>query len=139
MSGSNGNGNSSILIVEDDPVTQNLFRRFLARSGFQVLVADNGEDAFDLAVAHQPDLILLDLMMPKMDGFGFLQVLRTSPAAGTPVVVTSALADPERQEHARELGANDYLVKTQFSLAELIETIHRHLPPADATLSGSVR
>ena len=129
---------SSILIVEDDPVTQNLFRRFLARSGFEVLVADNGEDAFNLTLAHQPDLVLLDLMMPKMDGFGFLQALRGSPAARTPVIVTSALADPERQENARELGARDYLVKTQFTLADLINTIHRHLPPADA-LTGSVR
>ena len=130
---------SSILIVEDDPVTQNLFRRFLARSGFAVLVADNGEDAFNLTLTHQPDLVLLDLMMPRMDGFGFLELLRTSSAAGTPVIVTSALADLERQEHARELGANEYLVKTQFTLAGLIDAIHRHLPPQNATVGGSVR
>jgi len=133
------NSSSSILIVEDDPVTQNLFRRFLARSGFQVLVADNGEDAFNLTLIHQPDLVLLDLMMPRMDGFGFLELLRTSSAAGTPVIVTSALADLERQEHARQLGANEYLVKTQFTLAGLIDAIHRHLPPHNAAVGGSVR
>jgi DNA-binding response OmpR family regulator len=118
---------SRILVVEDDEVTQNLFKRFLERSGFEVAVADNGLDAFNLVVEKAPHLVLLDMMMPQMDGFGFLQALRGTAAAGLPVIVTSALADPARQAHALALGAKEYLVKTKFSLTELTEAIRRHL------------
>jgi len=122
-------GKSRILVVEDDEVTQNLFKRFLERAGFDVAVADNGEDAFHHVTRQTPNLVLLDLMMPKMDGFGFLQALRGSPAAGLPVIVTSALADPARQSQALELGAKAYLVKTKFTLADLVAAIQRLLTP----------
>ena len=120
---------SRILVVEDDEVTQNLFKRFLERSGFDVAVADNGEDALERVARDSPNLVLLDLMMPKMDGFGFLQALRGSAAAGLPVIVTSALADPARQTQAMELGAKAYLVKTKFTLADLIRAIQQLLSP----------
>ena len=99
------------------------------RSGYQVIVADNGWDALNLVVDASPDLVLLDLMMPKLDGFGFLDALKSSAAAGTPVIVTSALADSTRREQAFNLGAKDYLVKTKFSLGDLISTIQRNIPP----------
>jgi CheY-like chemotaxis protein len=116
-----------ILVVEDDEVTQNLIKRFLERAGFEVAVADNGLDAFKLVEERAPNLVLLDMMMPRMDGFGFLRALKGTPAAGLPVIVTSALADPARQAHALELGAREYLVKTKFSLSELTEAIRRHV------------
>ena len=116
-----------ILIVEDDEVTQHLMKRFLQRSGFDVICADNGSEGFNRAVGEQPNLVILDMMMPGMDGFGFLRELRRSPAAGLPVIVTSALADPARQAQALELGASEYLVKTKFSLADLTDAIRRHL------------
>jgi DNA-binding response OmpR family regulator len=116
-----------ILIVEDDEVTQHLMKRFLQRSGFDVIVADNGMEGFDRAVGDAPNLVLLDMMMPGMDGFGFLRQLRGSAVAGLPVIVTSALADPARQAQALELGASEYLVKTKFSLADLTDAIRRHL------------
>jgi CheY-like chemotaxis protein len=116
-----------ILIVEDDEVTQHLMKRVLQRAGFDVIVADNGLEGFDRAVGDAPNLVLLDMMMPGMDGFGFLRQLRGSPVAGLPVIVTSALADPARQAQALELGASEYLVKTKFSLADLTDAIRRHL------------
>jgi len=120
---------AKILIAEDDDVTQKLIKRFLERSGFNVVVADNGEDALTLTLSESPNAVLLDLMMPKMDGFGFLAALRTTRAAGLPVIVTSALADTARQNQALALGANEYLVKTKFTLADLVDAIRRHLPP----------
>jgi len=120
---------AKILVAEDDDVTQKLVKRFLERSGFNVVVADNGEEAFNLALSDHPAVVLLDLMMPKLDGFGFLNALRTSTAAGLPVIVTSALADSARQTQALALGASEYLVKTKFTLADLVEAIRRYLPP----------
>jgi CheY-like chemotaxis protein len=116
-----------ILVVEDDEVTQNLIKRFLERAGFEVSVADNGLDAIEIVREWVPQLVLLDMMMPRMDGFGFLRALKGSPAEGLPVIVTSALADPARQQHALSLGAKEYLVKTKFSLSELTEAIRRHV------------
>jgi DNA-binding response OmpR family regulator len=116
-----------ILVVEDDDVTQKLVKRFLERSGYEVSVADNGWDGLNLAIGNRPHLVLLDMMMPQMDGFGFLRALRSSAAAGLPVIVTSALADPSRQAQALELGAREYLVKTKFSLSDLTDAIRRHL------------
>lgn len=120
---------AKILIAEDDDVTQKLMKRFLERSGFEVVVADNGLDAFTLTLSESPAAVLLDLMMPKLDGFGYLDALRTSAAAGLPVIVTSALADTARKNQAFALGASEYLVKTKFTLADLMEAIRRHLPP----------
>lgn len=122
-------GKEKILIAEDDDVTQKLVKRFLERCGFSVVVADNGEDALHLALSESPSAVLLDLMMPKMDGFGFLNALRSSAAAGLPVIVTSALADSTRQTQAFALGASEYLVKTKFTLSDLVDAIRRHLPP----------
>lgn len=119
-----------ILVVEDDQVTQGLLRRFLERSGYEVSVADNGWDAFQLATSTQPDLVLLDLMMPKLDGFGFLEAIRASTAAKVPVIVTSALGDAGRQAKAYELGAREYLVKTKFSLGDLVAAVKRHIASA---------
>jgi CheY-like chemotaxis protein len=116
-----------ILVVEDDEVTQNLIKRFLERAGFEVSVADNGVDAIEIVRTWGPQLVLLDMMMPRMDGFGFLRALKASPAEGLPVIVTSALADPARQQHAISLGAREYLVKTKFSLSELTDAIRRHV------------
>lgn len=127
-----------VLVVEDDDVTQNLFRRFLERSGFEVAVADNGQDGFALAVREPPQVVILDLMMPQLDGFGFLNALRTSPAAGLPVIVTSALADAERKAQALALGVKEYFVKTKFTLSELVDAVRRQLPP-DAAPDASVR
>jgi len=125
---------AKILVAEDDDVTQRLVKRFLERSGFLVVTADNGEDALSLALSESPAAVLLDLMMPKMDGFGFLNALRSTAAAGLPVIVTSALADAARQTQAFALGASEYLVKTKFTLADLVDAIKRHLPP-DAPLA----
>jgi CheY-like chemotaxis protein len=122
-----------VLVVEDDDVTQTLFRRYLERSGFDVTVAGDGAAAIHLALHHRPDAVILDLMMPRMDGFGFLTALRTSPIADLPVIVTSALADAERKSEALALGVKDYLVKTKFTLNELVDTIRRHLPPPPTT------
>jgi len=118
-----------ILVVEDDDVTQRLFKRILERNGYDVATADNGQEALDVAVREQPHLVLLDLMMPVMDGFGFLQAIRNTPVAGLPIIVTSALADTARRAQAMALGTKDYLVKSKFSLTDLMEAIRLHASP----------
>jgi CheY-like chemotaxis protein len=117
-----------VLVVEDDDVTQTLFRRYLERNGFEVAVADNGSEALTFVAANPPDAVILDLMMPMMDGFGFLEGLRGTPFANLPVIVTSALADAERKAQALSLGVKEYMVKTKFTLNELVDTIRRYLP-----------
>jgi CheY-like chemotaxis protein len=124
-----GNGpppRPKVLVVEDDEVTQRLFKRFLERNGYDVSTADNGFDAFDIALREQPRLVLLDLMMPKLDGFGFLRLLRNSPVPDLPVIVTSALADVERKNQAVALGVKEYMVKSKFTLNELIDAVKRY-------------
>ncbi|HEY7119560.1 MAG TPA: response regulator [Tepidisphaeraceae bacterium] len=119
---------TKILVVEDDEVTQRLFKRILERSGYAVAVADNGIDGFEVAVREHPHLVLLDLMMPELDGFGFLGLLRASPLADLPVIVTSALADSARQTQAFAMGVREFLVKTKFTLNDLVASIQRNLP-----------
>jgi CheY-like chemotaxis protein len=118
-----------ILVVEDDEVTQRLFKRILERNGYDVATADNGQEALDVVAREQPHLVLLDLMMPVMDGFGFLQALRDAAVSGLPVIVTSALADTHRRAQAIALGAKDYLVKSSFTLTDLMDAVRQHIAP----------
>ena len=114
-----------LLVVEDEPANADLLRRLLERQGWTVDHAGNGQQALDAVAAHRPDLILLDLMMPEMDGLEFLERLRRNPAAiSIPVVVLTAkdLSDEDQSRlHGR---VREVLHKGEFSAMALTEQIN---------------
>lgn len=116
---------ATILAVDDETELTELLRYHLTRAGYQVAVAHNGWEAIESVRRGHPDLILLDLMLPDLDGFGVCEILRQDPATATiPVIIISAWASPDTRHLGLELGALDYLVKP-FSPHELVERVNR--------------
>jgi len=119
---------STILIVDDEPIIRQLFQTVLGQEGHTSLTASNGRDALRQMNGVKPDLILLDLMMPEMDGMTFLRLIRRNPDwKEIPVMILSAMADRERITDAGALGVRDYLLKTGFSLAQLRARLAKYL------------
>ena len=118
----------SILLVEDDDGLANVYQQRLEAEGFTVRRVPNGEDALAVAVEFRPDLILLDVMMPKVSGFDVLDILRNTPeTANVKVVMLTALSQDSDKEKAEKLGADDYLVKSQVVIADVVERVKHHL------------
>lgn len=117
-----------ILLVEDDDSLANVYLARLEVEGFQVKRVPNGEDALASAVEFKPDLVLLDVMMPKVSGFDVLDILRNTPeTANLKIVMLTALSQENDKARADQLGADDYLVKSQVVIADVIERIKHHL------------
>jgi len=120
---------STILVVDDDPACRELLRRILPRSGHVVVVATNGKDALTAISEHPPQLILLDLAMPQMDGLTFLRNLREMPQyANTPVILCTAIANRDIVRIAASLGVKDYLLKSEYTIQTLTDRIALYLP-----------
>jgi CheY-like chemotaxis protein len=117
-----------ILLVEDSKVVQQMYRNKLTFEQFNVLTADNGMEAIKILSQEKPDIILLDLMMPIMDGYKVLQVVKTDPRlANIPVLVFSAKGQSEEVEKALNLGAAGYIVKATTKPNEVVEQIRKVL------------
>jgi DNA-binding response OmpR family regulator len=117
-----------ILIVEDDSFLQGLTASKLSKDGYTILVAANGEDAVKIADTEKPDFILLDLVLPSMDGFEVLAKIRKNDALKKiPVIIFSNLAEEKDMLKAKDLGANEYMVKSNFTLDELAQKIKEML------------
>ncbi|MBV9581485.1 MAG: response regulator transcription factor [Chloroflexi bacterium] len=110
----------SVLIADDDPLIQRLVRTHLDRAGYRVLTAGDGEAALDMAAADQPDLIVLDLMLPKLDGFEVCKRIREFSLV--PVLMLTARGEQVDKLRGFEAGADDYLTKP-FSPPELLARI----------------
>lgn len=124
-----------ILIVDDELPIQRILRRNLSVSGYDVLVADNGEQAVEMAHVHEPDLILLDLCLPgQIDGLEVCRQVRLSMQ--TPIIVLSALVDEKQKVEALDLGADDYLTKP-FSNDELQARVRACLRRASLSENGN--
>lgn len=122
---------SKILIVEDDVSLRDVYSARLEAEGYQIAVAANGEEALATAVKERPDLILLDVMMPKISGFDVLDIVRTTPEiAHTRVIMMTALSAPEDKERGEKLGVDKYLVKSQVTLEEMVDAIKQVLSSA---------
>ncbi len=120
--------NNKILLVEDDDGLANVYKTRLEAEGFDVKRVANGEDALASALEFKPDLILLDVMMPKVSGFDVLDILRNTPeTAQVKVVMLTALSQETDKQKADKLGADDYLVKSQVVIADVVERIKHHL------------
>ncbi|HVQ75481.1 MAG TPA: response regulator [Candidatus Binatia bacterium] len=121
-----------ILLAEDDRFLRKAAEASLRRSGYVVVAAADGEEALRLARSEAPDLILLDLIMPKLQGFEVLKALKADAAtAGIPVIVLSNLSQDRDVQQAMEGGAASYVVKANLSLKELVKKVQETLrPPA---------
>ncbi len=113
-----------ILIAEDEPDTANLLQFHLQRHGYHTTVASDGFNALNLTFERRPDLIILDLMLPKLHGFEVCRMLKMSPITHrTPILVLSALATPEDKLRGFGCGANDYMTKP-FEMSELVARVY---------------
>ena len=119
---------AKILFIEDDPLIIKIYTTRLTADGYQVLSAENGADGITLAEKELPDLIVLDIMMPKVDGFGVLQKLRSHPQLkDKPILVYSNLAQEEELNRARQLGATEFIVKANLTPTEMVAKIKQYL------------
>jgi CheY-like chemotaxis protein len=119
----------TVLVVDDTQVIRDTVARLLRTEGFNAICCANGREALDMVGLAHPDLMLLDIMMPEMDGLALLRALRNRPdGEKLPVIVMSAFSDEETTEQAAALGASDYLIKAKFTVKEMINNIRRHLP-----------
>jgi len=120
----------TILVVDDKANVRTLVRDYLSEQGFHVVVADNGQNALYTARREKPDLILLDIMMPEMDGFEFIRAFRKE--SETPVILLTARLEESDKVVGLELGADDYVTKP-FSMRELLARIRTVLRRAGRT------
>jgi len=105
-----------------------VYRSRLEIEGFDVREANNGEDALSATVEYRPDLILLDVMMPKISGFDVLDILRNTPeTANVRIIMLTALSQPKDKERAESLGVDDYLVKSQVVIGDVVARVKHHL------------
>lgn len=117
-------GNKKILIVEDENSLQNAMKEFLLAEKFKVVVADDGEMAVNLAKSEKPDLIMLDIILPKKDGFEVLAELKMDDKTDDiPVILLTNLEDAGDIERAFSLGITMYLVKANYSLRDIVNKI----------------
>jgi two-component system cell cycle response regulator DivK len=118
---------SKILYVEDHPAQRDIMAQMLELSGYEVAVACDGIDGVEQAHSWCPDLILMDLRMPRMDGFEAIKLLRSDPeTADIPIIAISAWASAKHKERALDAGADEHFTKP-VDLSRLIETINRFL------------
>ena len=119
---------SKVMVVEDDASLREIYSIRITAEGYDVVSAGDGEEALAVAVREKPDLILSDVMMPKISGFDMLDILRTTPeTANIKVIMMTALSADDQRQRGERLGANKYLVKSQVGIEDVINTIHEVL------------
>ncbi|MFA5166444.1 MAG: response regulator transcription factor [Candidatus Paceibacterota bacterium] len=115
---------AKILIIEDEKALQETLGKILEKKGFAVVPAFDGEVGLELTVNEKPDLVLLDLMMPKMNGFDYLVAMKkNSSIASTPVIVLTNSDSTEHIQKVIDAGATTYLVKSNYSLEEVVQKV----------------
>jgi CheY-like chemotaxis protein len=118
---------SLILVVDDAALARETVSRLLEFEGFQTIRASNGKEAYATLYSQKPDLVLLDLMMPEMDGITFIRMIRGHPQWETiPVIVLTGMRDDNQLiDRARELGVADLVPKATFGFQDLLDRIRR--------------
>jgi len=112
---------AKVLLVEDDVNLREIYAARLQAEGFETSTADDGEKALAVAVKERPDLIILDVMMPKISGFDVLDILRSTPETkNAKIMMMTALSQDSDKERGEKLGANRYLVKSQVTLEDML-------------------
>src|SRR4051812_14336370 len=129
---------ATVLVVDDDPQITKPLARLLKMEGYDVYCAANAIMAMAQALHHEPDIILLDVAMPPMDGLTFLFLLRDKPyGRSVPVIVVSAQEDENTIRRARNLGVIDYLIKSQYKTRDLLALIRQYCPPCAEAIAAA--
>lgn len=117
-----------LLLVEDDFFLRSLMKKKLTLEGYEVIEAENGRIALNELEKNDIDLVLLDLIMPEVDGFEVLETISKNPElTKIPVIVLSNLGQKEKIDKAKSLGAKDYIIKAHFTPGEVVEKIKKQL------------
>lgn len=116
--------NQKILIIEDDRFLRKIYKNKLESEGFEVLEAIEGEEGVHKVIAEQPDLVVLDLMLPRKDGFDVLVDIKKDPATkDIPVIILTVLGQASDIKRGLDLGATNYLIKGQTDLNQVVKVI----------------
>lgn len=130
---------TKILLVEDDKSLREIYGVRLLAEGYDIVSAGDGEEALAMAIKERPNLIISDVMMPKISGFDMLDILRsTTETRGIKVIMMTALSSEEQRQRGEALGADRYLVKSQVGIEDVVKTVHDvledgHLTPEQRT------
>ena len=125
---------TKILLVEDDKSLREIYGVRLLAEGYDIISAGDGEEALAMAIKERPDLIVSDVMMPKISGFDMLDILRsTTETKDIKVIMMTALSSEEQRQRGVNLGADRYLVKSQVGIEDVVRTVHEVLGDAPVT------
>ena len=128
----NKDAKGTILIIDDSVTLRTIYKSVLEKEGYKVLVADDGEKGWAMVQSEKPQLVLLDLMLPKLHGFDILRNIRADDTTKKiPVIVLSSQGNPADVQKAIQLGANDSMVKGSHSPREVLAKIQKLMPAAD--------
>lgn len=128
---SENNRTALLLIAEDDQFYANLYKTKLEKEGFAVVISTNGSETMRLIEENKPNLIILDIVMPELDGFEVLKQLKEKPTfKNVPVIVLSNLGQQEDIDRALSLGAFRYIVKSNVSIHDMVESVEEALRDA---------
>lgn len=123
-----GEQKKKILIIEDDEHVSKVYEMKFTKEGYNTVFVANGEEAVEKITSERPDLIILDLMVPRKDGFMILgEIKKNSNTANIPVIVLSNLGGKGDQDRALALGANEYMVKVNYSMQEVLDKAKGYL------------
>lgn len=116
---------TKIMLVEDDNSLREIYSIRLTAEGYAIVSAGDGEEALAVAVKERPDLIISDVMMPKISGFDMLDILRSTPETqNIKVIMMTALSSEDQRERGESLGADRYLVKSQVGIEDVVNAVH---------------
>jgi len=116
-----------VLIVEDDNMISSMYRIKLEQDGYEVVVASNGSEGLEKAKSEKPDIVLLDIIMPQLDGFTVLEGMRGKLGIKVPIIMLTNLGTEEDRAKGEKLGATDYLVKASVTPAQVSEKVTKNL------------
>lgn len=129
---------AKILLVEDDQSLREIYGIRLTAEGYEIVPAGDGEEALVVAVRERPDLIISDVMMPKISGFDMLDILRSTPETkDIKVIMMTALSSDDQRERGERLGADRFLVKSQVGIEDVVNAVHEVLDQNTGVESSS--
>jgi DNA-binding response OmpR family regulator len=118
-------GKGSVLIAEDDTTLRNIYEKKFTLAGYEIRTVNNGEEALAELEKAEPDILILDINMPVVDGFGVLKKIKEKSDAPPPfpIIMLTNFADEETKTQGKELGADDYFVKSEMTIKKLLEMV----------------
>jgi DNA-binding response OmpR family regulator len=127
----------TVLLVDDDPDILSAMRTMIERKGYRVVTASDGNMGLAVAEREAPDLVVVDMMMPRKSGFLVLEKLKSRPEGGPPVIMITGNEGSRHRAYAEILGANDYIRKP-FEMSRLLDSVQKLCPLSEAPVEGEV-